>query len=209
MPMPAKPIAMAAGQGGAPGTSAAPQSWGELAEAADAAPRSQKTGNFGSQSASSGSRTVTIVEGEVSAPVPDPKLVAKGRQAHPALAGEHATHAVGAQLGENLPEALTSGPASALNLSLLKKVENATRATFDAATEVGATVETRTTLNIERRVVGGQEDHVLVGVRRQASVRALGANKSIDFIDYEVSVDPATRQVTELRNLVLRPPPTP
>lgn len=200
---PAPPQGMAA-QAGAGGGGA---SWGELEAQAEAAPRGQKTGTFGAQTAKSGPRKVTVIEGEVGPPAADAKLVAKARRSGTTLRGEHATHGVGAQLGENLPEGLTSGPASNLNLSLLKQVENATRSTFEAAREVGATVETRTTLRIEQRTVGGETVDVLVGVRRQAWIRNRASQATTEFLDFEAAVDPATRAVTVLRDSVLRPPP--
>jgi hypothetical protein len=144
---------------------------------------------------------VIVVEGEVRPPVADEKFVAKTRRSQDALPREHRTHAVGAQLGENLPEGLTSGPASALNLSPLKIVENATRAQWDAAITLGSTVETQTVLYIEDRVVGGETVRVLVGVRRQAWVRTTGTIAK-PFINFEAGIDPVSRAVTIISNLV-------
>jgi hypothetical protein len=186
-----------------PGTM--PQSWADLEQSAEAPTPRRPTGTYRSQSARSGNREVIIVEGEVRPPVADEKLVAKARASKPTLPGEHATHAVGAQLGENLPEAIVSGPASELNLSALKRVENATRATFDKALSHGATVETQTTLHVEHRVVQGEKIPVVVGVKRQAWLRVPGSDKSIPFIDFEARIDSVSRQVTIVRNKILSP----
>jgi hypothetical protein len=67
-------------------------------------------------------------------------------------------------------------------------------------------VETQTILRVERQIVQGQEYEVLVGVRRQAWVRRVGSNELSPFIDFEVRVDPLTRVVTPVREVVLRPP---
>jgi hypothetical protein len=175
--------------------------WASLEATAKEAVRGRPTGSFGTQAAKSGNREVIVVEGEVRPPVADEKLVGKARGANEALPREHRTHSVGAQLGENLPEAITSGPASALNLSPLKIVENATREVWEAAILRGSTVETQTILYVEHRVVGGETVRVLVGVRRLAWERTMGTIAE-PFLDFEAGIDSTTRAVTIVRNLL-------
>ena len=85
----------------------------------------------------------------------------EGRVVPVTLPGEHATHAGGMQFGENLPEAISSAPAAELNLSGMKRVENAIALARDRAAEVGGTVETQTTVLIENQTVAGREVKVI------------------------------------------------
>jgi hypothetical protein len=186
--------------------------WDDL-EAAVATPvPRQQTGGFRSQQVRQGNREVITIEGTVGQQLPQSESLAGYT---PTLSGEHATHAVGMQLGENLPEGITSGPAGQLNLSAMKVVENATRDVFDAAAthaadlgdgQPAAAIETKTTLHVEHQVVNGEQVPVLVGVKREAWLRFPGSDESHQFIDFEVAVDPTTRTVTPVRNSVERPP---
>jgi len=180
------------------------RTWAVLEQAAENAPRFRPTDGFGKRSARSGNREVIIVEGEVRPPVADAKFVNKVRRSGPRGPGEHATHSVGAQLGENLPEGLTSGPASDLNLSLLKTLENATRDTYEAAVRYGVRVETKTTSRVEYRIVNGQEVGFLTNVRREAWL-VVGQKPTTTFLEFEASIDAVTRVVTVVRNKLLRP----
>jgi len=116
----------------------------------------------------------------------------------PTHPNEHATHAVGMQLGENLPESITSAPGAGLNLSSMKSVENAIRKTAERAAESGGVVETQTITMIE--YVGAEQVPTMVGVERKAWLRMAGSDQPVRFVDFKASVDPVTRQVTVLRN---------
>jgi uncharacterized protein DUF4157 len=202
-------IATAGAEEGAPVATSAPAvegpqpaSWADLESAAERPTPRQSVGGYRSQGARVGDREVITIEGRVSEPISQTESLAKYT---PTLAGEHATHAVGMQLGENLPEGILSGPGADLNLSALKTVENATRDVFERATEVGASVETKTTVRVVHQMVGGEDVSVIVGVRREATVRLPGSDTSIPFVDFEVAVDPVTRVVTPVRSNVVRP----
>jgi hypothetical protein len=183
-------------------SAASPTIWDELVSAAELPAARQSAGGFRSQKLRVGNREVIVVEGVVSRQIPESESLAGYT---PTAEGEHATHAVGMQLGENLPEGIASGPGKDLNLSLLKRVENATRAVYDRALEVGATVETKTTVMVEHALGGADEIPMLVGVRREAAVRIPASDRSFKFIDFEARVDPITRRVTVVRNTVTRP----
>jgi hypothetical protein len=185
--------------------------WKKLEEQARQPVARKKDNGFSSWTARDGVHQVTIVEGKVTDQIAPADSNAKyGAR----LPGEHATHAVGAQLGENLPEGLASAPASELNLGPLKKMENAIRGVYDRANELhdaelgqGASVETSTTFRIEHRLVpdsrGVLEDvPVLVGVKREAWIRPLGTDDFHTFATFEASVDPVTREVTILQSSV-------
>jgi hypothetical protein len=115
------------------------------------------------------------------------------------LPGEHSTHPVGRQSGEDVgPSSQASAPAH-FNLSELKVFENRLRTVADRAAEQGGTVETRTETVTEIRKVGGQEIPVLVGVRRSAALRLPGRDP-VTFMRLQAVVDPQTRTVTVLLN---------
>jgi hypothetical protein len=175
--------------------------WEQMVEAAEQRTPRQATEGFRSEVVRAGNREVVVIEGKVGEQISQTQTLAGYT---PTLAGEHATHSVGMQLHENLAEGIVSAPGSALNLSVVKRVENATRTVRDRAVAMGAEVETKTTAMIERRVVNGEEVPVLVGVRREASVRVPGSNRPFQFIDFEARIDPVTRQVTVVRNRIER-----
>jgi hypothetical protein len=193
----------AAAQPPAPASDQPPPNWDDLRAAADEPRPRQSTGGFQSRNARVGNREVIVVEGKVGEQIPQSDTLADYTPTRP---GEHATHAVGMQLGENLPEGITSGPGADLNLSALKTVENATRDVMERAVEVGASVETKTTIQVEHQVINGEDVPVLTGVTREASVRLPGSDTSYPFVDFEAQVDPVTRQVTIVRNNITRPP---
>lgn len=195
------PVGVASPQATTPHSTTA--TWESLEETASRPTPRQETGGFRSQPVRVGDRSVIVIDGVVGEQISQAETSAGYT---PTLSGEHATHAVGMQIGENLPEGITSGPGADLNLSLLKTVENATRQTFDIAIQFGATVETKTTLRVEHRVVGGNEVPVLVGVKREASVRVPGTDHFFKFIDFEAHIDRGNRIVTGVRNVVIRPP---
>lgn len=189
-------------KGGATATPTRVASWDELREAANRATPRKVTGTFRSQPVRVGDRSAVVVEGRVAPQISQKESLARYTETLP---GEHATHVVGLQLGENLPEGIASGPAASLNLGPLKQVENATRSVFERALEHGATVETKTLLFIEHRMVGGSEVPVLVRVEREAWLRAPGSDEPFRFMNFAARIDPTTRQVTILRNQLLRP----
>jgi hypothetical protein len=194
----------AGGSGGAGGAGgAAPaRSWNDLVDMADNRVPRQSVNDFRSEIIRDGNREVRIVEG----PVGDSVTHTEASMAPYGYtqAGEHATHSVGMQLGENLPEGLTSAPAS-FNLSEMKVFENSVRETADAAAEFGATVETRTIAKVEYVMQGADEVPVLVGVEREASLVVPGSDTSIPFAEFEANLDPVTRNVVVNRNRILRP----
>jgi hypothetical protein len=162
----------------------------------------QGNGGFMSRSVRQGDRGVVRVEGRVGEQLPQRETLA-GYTA--TLPEEHATHAVGMQVGENLPEGIVSGPGATYNLGPLKQVENLTRDVYERAIRIGADVETSTAIRIEYRLVAGQEVPVVVGVRRRAWVRVPGSDDPHLFIDFEAEVDPVTRAVDVTRNNLERP----
>jgi hypothetical protein len=182
---------------GAPPGGAPVPTWEELiAKADDPTPR-QTANGFRSQTAAAGNRQVVKIEGQVGPPISQDESFAGYVAKQP---GEHGTHAVGMQLGENLPEGIASAPGADLNLSALKKVENATRQVYERAQEVGASVETETFALIEKVPLNGEDVPVMVGVIRRAWLRMPGSDTGALFVDFEARVDVATRRVTVIRN---------
>jgi len=153
---------------------------------------------FRSETATAGNRQVVKIEGQVGPPISQDETLAGYVAKQP---GEHGTHAVGMQLGENLPEGIASAPGADLNLSALKRVENAMRQVYERAQEVGASVETETFALIENvPAAGGETVPAMVGVIRRAWLRMPGSDRGALFIDFEARVDVATRKVTIIRN---------
>lgn len=183
----------------APGRTAA--DWERMTKLADEARPRRGENGFAARSFRDGPNEVMIVEGKVRGPASAEDFT----KYKSTLPGEHATHSIGKQLGENLPEALASAPGRELNLSPLKTVENATRSVFDRADELGATVETRTTMQLEHRMIDGEDIPVLVGVRREAWIRPPGTDDTFSFVDFEARIDPVSREVNVLKNDVVRP----
>lgn len=182
-----------------------PAGWSSLEARVEYGGPRQNVGGFMSRSAREGDRGVVYVEGKVGEQLPQRETMAGYT---PTLPEEHATHAVGMQIGENLPEAIASGPGATFNLGPLKQVENLTRDVYERAIRLGADVETSTMYRIEYRLVDGTEVPVVVGVRRQAWVRVPGSGDPRLFIDFEAGVDPVTRAVDVTRNNLERPLPT-
>lgn len=177
------------------------KSWDDLVAYAERPTPRQMTGGFRSNSVRSGNREVRIIEGRVGDQIPQSETMAKyGTK----LKGEHATHGVGMQLGENMPESLTSAP-SRFNTSEMKVVENSIRETADAAAGVGSRVETKTELMIEYITKGGEEVPVLVGVKREAWVVLSGSETEVPFVNFSVRLDPMTRNVIVDKNWIMRP----
>jgi WXG100 family type VII secretion target len=183
----------------APG--AASRSWDELTAMAEQPTARQTAGGFRSTLARDGSREVRIIEGRIGPGIDQSESMAGYSLT---LDGEHATHSVGMQLGENLPEGLTSAPAG-FNLSEMKIVENSIRETADAAAAMGAQVETRTVVRIEHVTLGAEEVPVLVGVEREAWIVVPGTDTTIPFAEFSAELDPVTRTVVPGRTWVLRP----
>lgn len=179
-----------------------PVGWPALEARVEYGPPRQNVGGFMSRSAREGDRGVVYVEGKVGEQIPQRETMAGYT---PTLPEEHAVHSVGLQIGENLPEAIASGPAATFNLGPLKQVENLTRDVYERAIRLGGDVETSTLYRIEYRLVDGTEVPVVVGVRRQAAVRVPGSGNPYPFIDFEAEVDPVTRAVEVTRNNVERP----
>jgi hypothetical protein len=194
--------------GGPPGTprrpdtpATAPKTWPDLVRQAELPQARQEAGGYRSQIAESGNRSVIVVEGPVGAKLPQSESLARGT---PKLDTEHGTHAVGLQLGENLPEGIISAPGRELNLSQFKSVENAIRQVADKAAEHGARVETRTVLQVEKVSTPEGEIPVLVGATKEAWVCFPGSDRTQQFVDFSARVDPNTRAVTIIRDKVTR-----
>jgi hypothetical protein len=178
--------------------------WESLESAANEPTPRQAAGGFRTNTARSGPREVLVAEGPVGEQIPQTDTLADYVAT---LRNEHATHAIGMQVGENMPEAITSAPAN-LNLSGLKRFENALRGVANAAErEGGARVETRTTLMIERVTPPGATDEVrvLVGIKREAWLVAPGSDTPLPFAAFEANIHPTTRAVNVTRNEVQRP----
>jgi hypothetical protein len=174
------------------------ESWSEWSAVIDSAgrPTPRKSDNgFRTETRvdKEGRFQVVVTEGIVGPP-------AKGKSTAPygeTLKGEHSTHPVGRQLGEDVgPHAQGSGPSD-LNLSGMKKVENRLRAIHEIAAEQGASVTTRTTMVTELRKSGNGVVPVLVGVRREAWLRMPGSDKETPILRYEATVDRVTRVAVE------------
>lgn len=134
---------------------------------------------------------VVITEGIVGAPSTGRSTADYGT----ILPGEHSTHPVGRQLGEDVgPSAQGSAPAR-FNLSEMKAFENDLAAAARVAAEHGGTVETRTVMVTELRTVRGHEVPVVVGVRRTADVRLPGRDP-VFLMEMEAVIDPHTRAAT-------------
>ena len=166
--------------------------WARLAAMAEKPQARQSTGGFRSQPATERPYTVMILEGPVGEQIAQTDSLARGSWTLP---GEHGTHGVGMQIGENLAEGVASAPAP-LNLGPLKVVENVTRAVSEGVKAIGGRVETRTLLQVENRSVGGKDVPVLHGVQRQSWIVIPGTDKTFQFVDFAASVDPVTRFVT-------------
>lgn len=172
--------------------------WAKLEKAAEEPVARKKDNGFSSWTAEDGRNRVTIVEGNVSDPISQKQSLAKYVET---IQGEHATHAVGMQLGENVHEGLTSGPAAGLNLGPMLNMESAIRDVYDR----GAIVGTRTTLHIEDQTINGESIPVLVGIKREAWIRPPGTDGALTFATFNATIDPVTREVTILKNDVTRP----
>lgn len=190
---PAPQTATPPSQPPAPAVAVTATDWASLEARAELPQARQATGGFRAQRARAGNREVVVLEGRVGEQVPQSETLAKYVETLP---GEHATHGGGMQIGENLPEVISSAPAKELNLGPLKRVENTTREVYDRAVELGGSVEIRTRVQIEHRVVAGEDVPVLVGVKREAWVRPPGSDEPFQFIDFEATIDPVTRNVT-------------
>jgi hypothetical protein len=177
-------------------TPAGPPSWADLFSRLEEPQARQSVNDYRSQAVRVDDRGVIAIEGTVGAPMSQDDSMAHYTLRLP---GEHRTHAVGLQLGENLPEGITSAPASALNLSEFKTVENRIRAVADIAAEQGGYVETHTRLMVEYRHTAASEVPVLVGVVREAAVRLPGSEPH-EFLRFAAVIDPATRVVTVTAN---------
>lgn len=188
-------------------TSGPPQppapSWEQLVQQAETPTPRQQTGGFRSQLVRVGDREVIVLEGPIAEQIAQTESLAHYTAT---LQGEHAAHGISMQAGENLPEGITSAPRR-LNLSELKRVENAIRQVADRAAEQGATVETTTTLLVEHRQVAGEDIPVLIGVTRKAWVRPAGSDAAWQFVDFEARIDPVTRDITVVREHVIRAQP--
>jgi hypothetical protein len=155
-------------------------------------PRQSDRG-FRTQTAASpdGRTRVVITEGIIGPQVTGQSTADYGTR----LRGEHSTHPIGRQGGEDVgPSAQASAPA-AFNLSEMKVFENTLRTVADRAAAQGGTVETRTVMVSEVRNVRGQEVQVLVGVQRSADLRLPG-REPVQFMRLEAVIDPQTRSVT-------------
>lgn len=183
-------------------SAAAPTPWAKLEAAVEVPVARQSVGGFQSRSVREGDRGVIVVEGRVGEQIAQSESLA---QYTPKLAGEHGSHAVGLKFGENLPEAIVSGPGRTLNQGPLRRVENLIGNVHERALRVGADVETRTLLRVEYRIVGKEEVPVLLSVDRQAWVRVPGSDRTLKFVDFAAEVHPTTRAVTVTRNETLRP----
>ncbi|NUR25883.1 MAG: hypothetical protein HOV83_08565, partial [Catenulispora sp.] len=180
-----------------------PVDWPVLEARIEYGPPRRRTGGFLSRPVRDGDREVVFVEGRVREQLSQAETMAGHT---PTLPGEHATHAIAMQLGENLPEAIVSGPAATYNLGPLKRVENVTREVYEQAIRHGADVETSALVRVEYRVVDGDEVPVVVGVRRTAWVVPPGTGEPLPpFVDFEAVVDPVTREVTETWHTLQRP----
>jgi hypothetical protein len=186
-----EPVSAISAEASQPVSELAPP-WARLAARAEKPQARKSTGGFRSQSATEGPYTVMILEGPVGEQIAQTDSLARGSWILP---GEHGTHGVGMQIGENLPEGVTSAPAP-LNLGPLKVVENVTRAVSEGVKAIGGRVETRTLLQIETRSVGGKDVPVLHGVERQSWIVMPGTDKTFQFVHFAASVDPVTRLVT-------------
>jgi uncharacterized protein YukE len=180
--------------------------WAALRKQAEQPEAVKKDNGFSTRSARAGTHEVVIVEGRITTAV-DPKDSLAGYTQ--TLPGEHATHGVGMQGGENSPGGIASASAK-FNLSEMKRFENATRSTSDIANALGGSVETRSVLQIEHQTVidgrGAPIDvPVLVGVDRESWLRFPGSDSTFTFARMRATLDPVTREVTIIQNDVLKP----
>lgn len=169
--------------------------WNQLVAQAEIPVQRQNDGGFRTQTAVStdGRTKVVITEGIVGQQVRGKSTADYGIT----LPGEHSTHPVGRQVGEDVgPSAQGSAPAT-FNLSEMKVFENRLADAARVVAEQGGTVETRTVMVTELRNVKGQEVPVTVGVRRMADIRLPGRDP-VFLMRMEVVIDPRTRAVTVL-----------
>lgn len=175
--------------------------WKTLIGQAKKPVRRQQSGGFRSQLARIGNKEVIIIEGRVGNLIPQTQSMAKGSSV---LSGEHGTHAVGMQLGENLPEGVSSAVAR-FNTSDMKVVENNIRRVADIARPAGIEVETRTIVKVQHIVRNGKKIPLAVGVERKAWLRLPGSDQTITFINFSAQLDPTTRQIAIIKNEQIRP----
>jgi hypothetical protein len=171
--------------------------WNSLVRQAERPVARQSDNGFRTQMAVSSDKqtTVVITEGVVGPQVRGKSTADYGL----VLKGEHSTHPVGRQQGEDVgPSAQGSAPAT-FNLSEMKVFENTLSRAARIAAEQGGTVETRTVMVTQRRVVNGDEVPVTVGVHRTAWLRLPGRDPH-SFLEMKAVIDPVTRAVTVILN---------
>jgi hypothetical protein len=192
-PTAAPALKASAAAAGAPPTPRWDPAWDTVVRQAEVPTPRQADRGFRTQTATSpdGRTQVVITEGRIGPQVTGRSTADYGTR----LRGEHSTHPVGRQGGEDVgPSAQASAPES-FNLGPMKVFENRLRTVADRAAEQGGVVETRTVMVSEVRTVRGQEVQVLVGVRRSADLRLPGRDP-VQFMQLEAVIDPATRSVT-------------
>jgi hypothetical protein len=192
------------GAGAVGPASSPPVDWSALRERVDVPQPRQSDRGFRMQEAREGDYGVIRIEGPIGDPIPKSETSAAKYATR--LEGEHATHGVGRQLGENVgPSGMGSAPPT-FNLSQMKVYENMLREVADAAEPFGAVVETVTYLRVEHRVVNGEDVPVILGVDREATLRLPGSDRLYDIGRLVGEIDPTTRQIHPIDGGASPPP---
>jgi hypothetical protein len=157
--------------------------------------RRQSDNGFRSQTQRDGDREVVLVEGRVTS------ATTRNLKATVDLAkkGEDATHAIGVQSGEDIPQAITSAPRD-LNRGPLKAYESEVKAVQVRAAELGVEVETHVVLHVKHVMIDGEQVPLLVRIERTDSLRKMGTDQFIGEMRFVADVDPVTREVSIKKN---------
>lgn len=171
------------------------KNWGILEREAAVPQRRQSDNGFRSQSKRDGDGEVVLVEGRVtSATTRNPKATIEL-----AKKGEDATHAIGVQSGEDIPQAITSAPRD-LNRGPLKTYESEVKAVQSRAAELGVEVETHVVLHVKHVIIDGKLVPLLVRIERTDSLRKMGTDQFIGEMHFVADIDPETREVSVRNN---------
>ena len=169
--------------------------WEVLQDEAELPQRRQSDNGFRSQSKRQSDREVVLAEGRVTS------AATRNPEATKDLAkkGEDATHAIGVQSGEDIPQAITSAPRD-LNRGLLKAYESEVKAVQVRAAELGVEVETHVVLHVKHVMIDGKQVPLLVRIDRTDSLRKVGTDQFIGEINFVADVDSVTREVSVKKN---------
>ena len=172
-------------------------SWGKLQRKAEMPQQRQSDNGFRSQSKRDGDQEVILVEGRVTS------ATSRNPEATRVLAkkkGEDATHAIGVQAGEDLPQAITRAPRG-LNRGPLKAYESEVKAVQIRAAEMGVEVDTHVMLHVKHVMIDGNQVPLLVRIERTDALRKVGTDQFIGEMHFVADIDSETRAFSVRKNI--------